>query len=207
MKYLFYGITIIVFIALFFSYIENGVVTFRNVHLFVGFVACIFLYFIYHFIKSIIFAIKVKRILINNGIKDILIRFEFIGNNRIIAKNENHIYNILLLFKRGYGWRYHFKDKYTLEFYKKTRKVFANSKIIGPIVSNIVETKLVGKKRLKWKDDDLGDSVINIIIIDKEPYLISDSISGEKICTTKLASGILLFDLNSFSNNAEQYLI
>ena len=210
MKYFIYSTLGFIFLVVFFPSKENGVVKFRNAPLLIGLVACVFLYLLYLFIRSVVFAIKVKSVLKRNGIRNIKVRFGLVGgrgHNRIIAMDGKHVYNILLLFKRGIGWRYHFKDKYTLEFYKKTRRVFENSKIIGPIVSNIVETKLLGKKRLKWKDDDLGESVVNILIINKEPYLTSDSESGEKIITPELASGILFFDLNSFSKNAHQYLL
>lgn len=212
MKYFIYSTLGFIFLAVFFPFPlkENGVVKFRNAPLLIGLVACVLLYLLYLFIRSVVFAIKVKSVLKRNGIRNIKMRFGLVGgrgHNRIIATDGKHIYNILLLFKRGIGWRYHFKDKYTLEFYKKIRINFENSKIVGPIVSKLVETKFMGKKILRWKDDELGESVVNILIIDREPYLTSDSESGEKIITPELASGILFFDLNSFSKNAHQYLL
>lgn len=210
MKYLFYCIFGSTFVVLFFPSIGNNTIKLRNVPLLIGFIACVFLYFFCFYIKGIVFATRTRRILKKNGVNDIKMRFGFIGNRghtRIIAKGEKSIYNIIMLMRRGIGWRYHFKDKYNLEFYKKIRVIFEGRKIRGPIVSNLTETKFVGKKSLDWKDDEFADQVINILIVDKEPFAVSDSKNAEKISNEKLSSGILFFDLNSFSKKANQYLL
>ena len=61
----------------------------------------------------------------------------------------------------------------------------------------MVETKLVGKQRVKWKHSSKEEKSIDILCFDKLPFLITDSVkteglnSGDLIC----ASAVRLFDL------------
>ena len=84
-----------------------------------------------------------------------------------------------------------------LEFYRSNRVVFNSIRTRGAVISNLVETKLVGKQKLTWDAADF-----NIVVFDKIPDHITESKTknllgkGDKVCGTET----YIADVESFLN-------
>ena len=124
------------------------------------------------------------------------------GRYNIIFKSEKKELNIVFLVKKKKYQNYFFKDINNVEFYRSNRVVFNNIKAHGATISKAVETKSVGKQKIKWKQYDMGHNGTNILLFDKLPFKISDSVkkeelgNGDRICS----SNVYLFDLNGLQN-------
>jgi len=120
----------------------------------------------------------------------------FHGHYSVVFQYRGQPVQIILLSKKRKYQRYHFESINKLEFYRSNRVVFNSIKAKGATISKLVETKLVGKQRLKW--DDAAE--VRIIIFDKLPEQITDCVkkenigTGEQICT----SHTYLVDLSTF---------
>ena len=120
------------------------------------------------------------------------------GRYNMIFRSETEELNIVFLVKKKKYQHYFFKDINRIEFYKSNRVVFNNIKAYGATISKSVETKLVGKQKIKWQLYDMSFERKNILLFDKLPFKISDSVkkeelgNGDQIC----CSNIYLYDLN-----------
>ena len=103
---------------------------------------------------------------------------------------------VFLIKKKRYP-HYHCKDIDRIEFYRSNRVVFQAARHKGAIISDLVETKLVGKQRIKWKHKAEGEKSMDILCFDKLPFLITDSVKNEGLNNGDLicASAVKLFDL------------
>ena len=199
MKYLVYAA--LAFIAGLLFLPATGTTEIRNWPLLL-FILSVILFFIFvRFFKYVILILKTKKELKKIGIQKIKIKFFpwvsfFHGHYSIIFSHENKTAQIILLSKKRKYQRYHFDSINKLEFYRSNRVVFNNIKAKGATISNLVETKLLGKQKIKWD----AASEIRMIVFDKLPEQITDSAkkealgTGARICN----SNIYIFDFATF---------
>ena len=199
MKYFVYGA--LAFIAALLFLPASGTTQIRNLPLLL-FILSVLLFFIFvRFFKYVILILKTKKQIKKIGIHKIKIKFFpwvsfFHGHYSIIFSHENKTAQIILLSKKRKYQRYHFNSINELEFYRSNRLVFNNIKSKGATISKLVETKLLGKQKIKWNDT----AEIRMIVFDKLPEQITDFAKketlgiGEKICD----SNIYIFDFATF---------
>lgn len=189
MKYVLYVIAAIV--ALFLFLPTTGSKEIRNLPLLIAVLVIITGLILWYLIRRAAFLQKVKKALKNNGCEIIKVCFNpfsarLHGRYSVTFKRNGKTINALLLIRRRKYQRYHFENADYLEFYRSNRVVFRSIKSRGATISNLVETKLVGKQKLKWDDADR-----NIIIFNKIPDHITDSKrkelleKGDKVCGTE----------------------
>ena len=199
MKYVFYSILAI--IALFLFLPNTGSNEIRNLPLLIALLVIIAGIILWYLIRRAAFLQKVKKTLKKNGCEIIKTHFNpfaarLHGRYSVTFKSNGKIINALLLIRRRKYQRYHFERADYLEFYRSNRVVFNSTKTYGATISNLVETKKVGRQPLKWDDADR-----NIIIFNKIPDHITDSAQknllgkGDRICETET----YIADLEFFS--------
>ena len=186
MKYVLYTILGIIALLLFMP--ETGTTEIRNLPLLIALLVIIAALLLYQLIRRAAFIGKVKKALKNSGCEIIKTHFNPFASRLkgrysvTFRKDGKTVCAILLIKKRKYQ-RYHFANIDYLEFYRSNRVVFNSTRARGAVISNLVETKLVGKQKLTW---DAADC--NIVIFNKIPDHITDSKTknplgkGDKIC-------------------------
>lgn len=190
MKYVVWIIS--AFIAFFMFVPKTGSTEIRNLPVLIAILALAALFLLCQLIRRIVFMRKVKKALKNNRCEIVKTVFNpfaarFHGRFSVTFKTEGRTVNALLLMRKRKYQRYHFESAQDLEFYRSTRVVFNSTKIQGATVSNLVETKMVGKQRLMWSEADC-----NIVVFDKLPDHITDSKTknllgrGDRICCTNI---------------------
>ena len=200
MKYLIYGILAFVACALFLP--KAGTTQIRNIPLLIAIILLIVGIVLYRFLKYVSLTMKAKKLLKKYGIKPIKTYFSpfaarFHGRYGIVFEHNGEIIDLMLISTKRKYQRYHFDSVYKLEFYRSNRVVFKSIKAKGGTVSNLVETKLVGKQSLSWEPS----ATVKVLLFDKLPEHISDSSrkeelgAGDKIC----ASNVRVMDWTSFA--------
>ncbi len=201
MKYLVY--LILAFIGGLLFLPKSGSTQIRNIPLLLAILFSMLGVVTIRILKYITLMVKTKRFLNQKGFKCVkFFVFPFWsmlhGRYNMIFQNGKEELNIVFLVKKKKYQHYYFKDINSIEFYTSNRVVFNNRKAYGPTISKLVETKLVGKQKIKWKQYDTSFSGRNILLFDKLPFKISDFAkkeelgNGDQIC----CSNIYLFDLN-----------
>jgi len=203
MKYFVY--VALAFIAGFLFLPAMGTTEIRNLPLLLFILSLILLFILIRFFQYALLVVKTKKQLKKIGIHHIKIKFFpwnsfFHGHYSVTFPHKNQVAQIVLLSRKRKYQRYHFDSIKKLEFYRSNRVVFKAALPKGATVSKLVETKLVGKQRLKW--DDAAE--IRIILFDKLPVRMTDSVKkedlgvGEKICN----SNISILDFATFVKGA-----
>lgn len=200
MKYLIY--LILTFIGGLLFLPQTGSTQIRNIPLLLVILFSILGVVIIRVLKYIILMFKTKRYLNQKGFK--CVKFLFFplgsmlhGRYNMTFRSETEELNIVFLVKKKKYQHYFFKDINSIEFYRSNRVVFNNIKAYGATISKLVETKLVGKQKIKWQHYDMSFNRKNILLFDKLPFKISDSVkkeelyNGDRIC----CSNIYLYDL------------
>ena len=202
MKYLVYFI--LLFIAGLIFLPRTGTTEIRNKPLLIFVIFLIVIRILIRFFKYVLLMVKARRLLKQNRKKVIKIRFFpwaslFHGQYSITFQSENEIAQIILISKKRKYQRYHFDSINRLEFYQANRVVFRSSRIRGATISNLVEINQVGKQRIKWDDA----AKIRMIVFDKYPNLITDSMKKENLGTGDLIcdSDVSVFDWDSLCNH------
>ncbi len=187
-------------IAFFMFVPKTGTTEIRNLPILITILVIIVGVILFKLLKRVILLIKIKKLLKNHGVKIIKTRFNpvtsrFHGRYGVTFQLKDKTVNALLLTRKRKYRRYHFESIENLEFYRSNRVVFKSTKIQGATMSNLVETKRVGKQKLSW---DIAD--YNIVVFDKLPDHITDSKTknplgiGDKICGTET----YIADIESF---------
>ena len=202
MKYLVYFILLFIAGLLFLP--RTGTTEIRNKPLLIFVIFLIVIRILIRFFKYVLLMVKVRRLLKQNKKKVIKIRFFpwaslFHGQYSITFQSEDEIAQIILISKKRKYQRYHFDSINRLEFYQANRVVFRSSRIRGATISNLVEINQVGKQRIKWDDT----AKIRMIVFDKYPNLITDSMKKENLGTGDLIcdSDVSVFDWDSLCNH------
>lgn len=199
MKYVVYTILAIIAFFLFMPTTDGKEI--RNLPLLIALLVIIAGFLLWQLIRRAVFMGKVKKTLKKSGCKIIKTHFNpfaarLHGRYSFTFKAKEKKVTAWLLIRRRKYQRYHFSDMENLEFYSSNRVVFNSTKILGATISNLVETKRVGKQKLKWDKADC-----NIIIFDKIPDHITDSKQkellgkGDKVC----GGETYIADIESFS--------
>jgi hypothetical protein len=199
MKYVVYTILAIIAFLLFMPTTDGKEI--RNLPLLIALLVIIAGFLLWQLIRRAVFMGKVKKTLKKSGCEIIKTHFNpfaarLRGRYSFTFKAKEKKVTARLLIRRRKYQRYHFADMENLEFYSSNRVVFNSTKIQGATISNLVETKRVGKQKLKWDKADC-----NIIIFDKIPDLITDSTQkellgkGDKVCGTET----YIADIEAFS--------
>ena len=200
MQYVGYSILAIIALLLFLPTTDGKEI--RNLPLLIALFVIIAGLVLWQLIRRVAFMQRVKKDLENNGCEIIKIGFNpFVahlhGRYSVTFKRNGKIINALLLIRKRKFHRYHFASLDQLEFYRSNRVVFNSTKTYGAMISNLVETKRVGRQPLKWDEADC-----NIIIFNKIPDHITDSkqknllVNGDKVCGTET----YIADFESFLN-------
>ena len=199
MKYVVYTILAIIAFFLFMPTTDGKEI--RNLPLLIALLVIIAGFLLWQLIRRAVFMGKVKKTLKKSGCDIIKTHFNpfatrLHGRYSFTFKAKEKKVTARLLIRRRKYQRYHFADMENLEFYSSNRVVFNSTKILGATISNLVETKRVGKQKLKWDKADC-----NIIIFDKIPDHITDSKQkellgkGDKVC----GGETYIADIESFS--------
>lgn len=199
MKYVVYTILAIIAFLLFMPTTDGKEI--RNLPLLIALLVIIAGFLLWQLIRRAVFMGKVKKTLKKSGCEIIKTHFNpfatrLQGRYSVTFKAKEKKVTANLLVRRRKYQRYHFSDMENLEFYSSNRVVFNSTKILGATISNLVETKRVGKQKLKWDKADC-----NIIIFDKIPDHITDSKqknllgNGDKVC----GGETYIADIESFS--------
>ena len=189
MKYVLYVIAAFVAFLLFFPTTDEKHI--RNLPLLIVILVVIAGILIYQLIRRAAFMGKVKKALKNSGCEIIKTHFNpfasrLKGRYSVAFKKDGKKICAALLMKKRKYQRYHFENLESLEFYSSNRVVFNSIKTRGAVISNLVETKLVGKQRLTWDTSDL-----NVVVFNKIPDHITDSKTknllgiGDNVCGTE----------------------
>ena len=189
MKYVLYVLTAFVAILLFCPTTDGQHI--RNLPLLIVIIAIIVGLLIYRLIRRAVFMKKVKKTLKNSGCEIIKTHFNpfasrLKGRYSITFKKDGKTICATLLMKKRKYQRYHFANIDYLEFYRSNRVVFNSTRTRGAIISDLVETKLVGNQKLIWDEAD-----VNLVVFNKIPDHITDSKTknllgkGDKICGTE----------------------
>ncbi|MBQ8163336.1 MAG: hypothetical protein IJZ93_03095 [Clostridia bacterium] len=197
MIYIVYCIIVIAAVALF-GFNTDGI-SFRNIPLLVSIISVILLLLIIRFIKYVCVFAKAKSKLKKSGysvVKCNILPPVFRKNkgSHIVASKDGCTVNIfVMIVKRAY-LRYHFEDINTLELYKSTRMAIKPRFRQANIVSEHVETKKVGTKKLYWDDNDTLST--RVVMFNKLPSAITHSISSQALCHgDKICGKIILYNL------------
>ena len=186
MKYVLYVLTAFVAILLFCPTTDGQHI--RNLPLLIVVIAIIVGLLIYRLIRRAVFVKKVKKTLKNSGCEIIKTHFNpfasrLKGRYSITFKKDGKTICAILLTKKRKYQRYHFANIDYLEFYRLNRVVFNSTRTRGAIISDLVETKLVGKQKLIWDEAD-----VNLVVFNKIPDHITHSKNkdllgkGDEIC-------------------------
>jgi len=188
---------------------ETGI---QNIPILIAILSVFLLYKLRSIPRHIILAFKVKRLLSNNRTR--IKKFSALpcsygkrGTFDIVADGRKSTVNIVIMARKNKHTRYHFDSPALLEFYIGGRFVGAwrGSRFGGIQVGKVDNTKLMGKRRLPWRDIDERD--VNIVIFDKLPVAVSDSFSRETICNgDKLCGKIYVYSFDSFKENIEKII-
>lgn len=203
MKYVIYGAGVILALAFFAP--ASGTTKIRNLPLLIALVLCLLVFAFYRILKYAFLMHKAKNALKQKGFHREKVTFfpfasMFHGRYSMTFKHsDKKVKIVFLVAKRKYP-HYYFNSVNLLEFYSTNRVIFNNIKAKGATVSNLSETKKVGKQKRMWKATDLTQNDTNILLFNKFPPRISDSTrqqdlgNGDKICDTN----IKVFDFNGF---------
>ena len=200
MQYVVYSILAIIALLLFLPTTDGKEI--RNLPLLIALFVIIAGLVLWQLIRRVAFMQRVKKDLENNGCEIIKIGFNpfaarLHGRYSVTFKRNGKIICARLLIKQIKYQRYHFESAELIEFYRSNRVVFQSTKVLGATVSDLVETKKVGRQPLKWEEADC-----NIIIFNKIPDHITDSKTknllgkGDKVCGTET----YIADVESFLN-------
>jgi hypothetical protein len=200
MKYVLYVIFAIVAFLLFVP--TTGTNQIRNLPLLIALLVIAAGFVLFALIRRVVLFQKIKKAIKKRGCEIIRVRFNpfaarLHGRYSVTFKRNGKIICARLLIKQIKYQRYHFESAELIEFYRSNRVVFQSTKIRGATVSDLVETKKVGRQPLKWEKADC-----NIIIFNKIPDHITDSkqknllVKGDKVCGTET----YIADVESFLN-------
>ena len=201
MKYIVY--IILAFIGGMLFLPDSGSTQIKNIPLLLIILSVMLGIFIIRIFKYIIFMFNTQRLLNKKGFTCVKF-FVFPlgsmlhGRYNMIFRSEAEELNIVFLVKNKKYQHYFFKDINTIEFYRSNRVVFNNIKAYGATISKLVETKLVGKQKIKWQQYYTSLNRKNILLFDKLPFKISDGVKKEELCNGDRIchSDIFLYDLN-----------
>ena len=179
-----------------------GTTEIRNLPLLLMILGVLLVFFSVGVVKQIVLMIKARKILREKGFRCIKFcanPFASVlrGRYRMTFQRNAERLNVVFLVKKKRYPHYYCKDMNHIEFYRSNRVVFQAARHKGATVSNLVETKLVGKQRIKWKHKAEGEKSMDILCFDKLPFLITDSVKNEGLNNGDLicASAVKLFDL------------
>ena len=191
MKYLVYAV--LLFIAGMFFLPKSGTSQIRNIPLLIAIVCIILAVAVFKILKQAVIFFKVKKQLLNNKYK--IIKASYFSN--IVAETgiyDKKILNIVILNRKNKYVRYHFNSADKVSFYKSVVVASKN----GKGVSRFSETRLTGKRKIKWSDE--GSVSERILVIDKLPNRITDRLTnnrelgnGDKVC-----SDFYIYDYEGF---------
>ncbi len=198
MKYVVY--TILAIIALFLFLPTTGTNQIRNLPLLIALLVIAAGFVLFALVRRIVLLQKAKRAIKKSGCEIIRVRFNpfaerLHGRYSVTFKRNGKMICARFLIKQIKYPRYHFESKELIEFYRSNRVVFQSTKIRGASISDLVETKRVGRQNLFWDEAEH-----NIIIFNKMPDHITDSkqkellYKGDRVCQ----KGAYLTDISSF---------
>lgn len=204
MKYVIYGVGVILALLLFLPSANSTKL--RNVPLLLALIGLLLAFAIYRILKYAILMHKAKNALKQKGCRCEKVTFFPLASmlrgrySMTFKQNDKKVKIVFLVTKRKYP-QYYFDSVNLLEFYSTNRVIFNNVKAKGATVSDLVETKKVGKQKRMWKATDLTQNDANILLFNKFPPRISDSTrqqdlgNGDSLCNTN----VNVYDFQGFS--------
>lgn len=193
MKYLVYTACAIIGFLLFVP--ETGTTQIRNLPILIALISFFVGFRLFRFAKYIVLMMKTKKALTQKGMrlrKVVISPFGagLHGRYAMSFSGAKADWNILFLVVKEKYPHYFFDKVDFLEFFRRNRIVFNAGKTKGAIVSKQVETQLIGKQRLLWTRSTMTNVGSNILLMDKFPNKIFDSVkreelgNGDRICGT-----------------------
>ena len=198
MKFIIYFVLVMIG---FFLFIPTNGTEIRNLPILIALCLLVVGVLLFKIICRTVFVHRVKRSLKNHGCEIIKTHFNpfasrFHGRYSVLCQKDGKVVCLVFISRKRKYQKYHFESVEMLEFYSSNRVIFQSTKIRGATVSNLVETKLVGKQKLVWDKAD-----VNVVVFDKIPDLITDSTQkellgkGDKVC----GGETYIADIESFS--------
>ena len=179
-----------------------------NVPLLIFLISILFITLI---IKAILYIrpfIKAKKHLIQNGytIQHFSISPMCKSHHIVASKGDKAIKIFVLNVTRAY-LTYHFDTINKLELYKSTRLAIKPRVGQANIISDHVDTKMIGSKKLHWQNSDFENATC-IVLFNKLPSVVKDSTSrtalgnGDIICNKAI-----LYDIKGFVRHSLKELL
>lgn len=187
-----------------------GTTKIRNLPLLLTVLCIILAVFFAGVIKYIVLMLKARKILCKKGfrcVKFCVNPFASVlqGRYYMTFQRDGEKLNVVFLVKKKRYQHYYCKDVHHIEFYRSNRVVFQAARHKGATISDLVETKLVGKQHIKWKQVSEEEKSTDILCFNRFPVLITDSVkteglnNGDLIC----ASAVRLFDLKGLQEKED----
>ena len=205
MKYLVY--VALAFMAGLLFFPASGSTRIRNLPILIALLCFLGAVVLWRQFRYLRLMIKARKSLKKQGISNVRSTFlpwgsRFHGSYRLLFPYKNETVQIILFIRKRKYIRYHFETEDRLECYRTNRVVFNNIKAKGATVSNMTETKLVGKQRLFWN----SSATVRIVLFDKLPPLVSDSKKKEAIGVGERmeSADAYLFDWSLFCKHTEK---
>lgn len=179
------------------SHYSNGI---RNLPLLIAILSVFAGYHIIRAVRRTAALIKIRKHLVSEKmrIKHFCLVPNLLGiKNKydIVAEDRSHTVNIVLLMRKRKGLRYHFERPDLLEYYTGFRSSiratrYGASRVSIAQANGYDSTSLAGRRKLPFQDEAVkGES--NIIIIDRLPRCVTDSVSRHELSSGDTICGYL----------------
>ena len=173
----------------------------RNLPLLLVVICAVLVLLFIRCLKYIIFILKAKKILREKGFLQVGFRIVPFALFLTFCCEDNDL-NVAFFVRKKRHQHCFFKDINNMEFYRSNRVVFRDIKAKGATISNLVEEKLVGKRKIRCSSFLKSHNNKTIFLFDKLPYKVTDSSqrqelgNGDIICS----SNVLLYDLKGIQD-------
>ena len=181
----------------------------RNLPLLIALLSLVVLIFVVKVFQYLILMRKAKRILREKGFRCVkTVAFPFgawlRGRYSMTFQNGQNAWDVVLLVRKKHYQHYYFKNINEIEFYRSNRVVFNGGKTRGGTISNLVETKLIGKQKIKWGSSTEGLDGKMMVLFDRLPYKTTDSVKRQELGNGDLIgdSNAYLYDLDGLQDNS-----
>ena len=168
MKYVVYVILAVIAFLLFFPTTDSNQI--RNLPILIAIIVIAAGFVIFALIRRIVLLQKAKMAIKKSGCEIIRVCFNpfaerLHGRYSVAFKINGKTICARLLIKQIKYQRYHFESSELIEFYRSNRVVFQSTKVRGATVSDLVETKKVGRQPLKWEKADCNIIIFGVNIV------------------------------------------
>ncbi len=177
---------------------------FRNIPLFIIIVSIALILTIIKILRYVLFVLKIKKALIQNGYT--VTATSFVPNLKnskcyhLSGIKDGKTVNIYIAKRKNSYVTYNFENENKAELYKHTRLTIKPEVRQAYIISPSIDSKKVGEEYFFWNEEDFSENTENILLFKKLPNNIKDTKSSIPLDNgDKINGKVLLFDINGFN--------